>query len=48
MGISASHSIGLSIGLPLGERSGEDMAGRAVAMTLLQRANIVSIRPFEG
>ena len=48
MGISALHSIGLNIGLPLGERSGEDMAGMAMAMMLLQRANSVSIRPFEG
>ena len=48
MGSSASHSIGLNIGLPLGERSGEDIAGRAAAMMLLQRANSVSIRLFKG
>ena len=48
MGSSASHPIGLNIGLPLAESSGEDIAGRAVAMMLLQRANIVSITPFEG
>ena len=48
MGSSASHSIGLSIGLPLGKRSPEDMSGRGVAMILLQRANIISITAFEG
>ena len=47
-GRSASQSIGLNIGLPLGERSGEDMVGRAMAMVLLQRANNVSMRPFEA
>ena len=48
MGSSASHSIGLNIGLPLGESSREDIAGRAIAMMLLQRVNSVSMRPFEG
>ena len=48
MGSSASHSIGLNIGLPLGESSREDIAGRAVAMMLLHRANNVSMRPSEG
>ena len=48
MGSSVSHFIGLNIGLPLGKRSGEDMSGTAMAIILLQRANVVSIMAFEG
>lgn len=48
MGSPASHSIGLNIGLPLGNRSPEDISGRAIAMILLQRAKVVNIMEFEG